>query len=455
MDTKKNNFKCGTCLNIKGSITNENTKCVKEKCKWKFETCKEIFNHSENKLFDYDKTCINVGAVIKLKNSYGTNKKMFNFKSSNQNNYYISENSRIHNSSQKYECSTCSKVFHKRFKIITHIFTNHQEDYSKYSCDPCSNLYDSSRKFILHVKKKCFKCDVCPQSFITSYRLHQHYKWHLGINHFKCQFCPKTFSKCSIYLLHERTHTREKPFRCHYCNKWFPISSNLNIHLGFNDPFICNICEKSFYQISSLVSHKKMHVLEKQSRNKRINNSFYQSLTSETHSRQHTSKKMFICKVCNKLFIQSSSLNAHSKTHSKSCLNKFDICSMVGTRKHTEDKCFKCNLCQKTFSDQNIFTAHQCNSRECKLCKKILCNSFSLKRHYMYIHKNKKPLETNKNKHNDRLIQTRNVSLKLNIKNSKNELEENNVNKEYKCDLCTNIFYKQSQIYEHILKTHY
>jgi len=485
LDTKKNNLKCVTCLNVNGN-TNKNTECTKEKYKWKCELCREIFTtlsalqahtciRSENTLFDYDKSYLKFGALVKDKKMYkvfsGANKRILNLKSINQSKYCIKnvnsksnvfENiNKLHNSSQNYECSTCSKVFHKRFKIISHIFTNHQEDYSKYSCDSCSNLYDSSQEFILHVEKNFFKCDVCPRSFTTSHRLHQHYRWHLGINNFKCQFCPKTFLKCSAYLLHERTHTREKPFRCHFCNKWYPISSNLNIHLDFDDPFICKICEKSFSKMSSYLSHKRTHVFEKRLISKRLNNSFYQSSTSRTHlgQRQHTGKKMFKCKVCNKSFIQLSTLNAHSKIHTKRYFNKFNIHSNVLTKssylnKHKtileNDKCFKCDLCQEIFSDWNIFTTHRCTSYKCRLCNKLLCNSVSLNRH-TNIHINKKKIKEYENKH----IQTQNVCLKLNMNNSISKLEENDVKKEYKCDLCAKIFHKQCQIYDHILETHY
>lgn len=480
LNIKKNNLKYDTCSKVNG-IANENTDCPKEKFTWKCKKCREIFKvikvHSENKLFDCnicDKSYIHFDTLIKHKKThkefFGANNRILNLKNGTKIKYLqrdvnfksnISKNnSRIYNTSQSYECSTCSKVFHKRFKLITHIFTSHQENYSKRSCDPCSNRCDSSQEFIFHVKKNFFKCDVCPRSFTTSHRLHQHYSWHLGINYFKCQFCPKTFSKCSVYLLHERIHTREKPFRCNFCDKWFPGSSNLNIHLGFNDPFICNTCEKPFFQISSFISHKKIHLLKNQMKNKKIKKSYYQS-TSERYLRQHTGRKTFKCKVCNKSFIQSSTLSAHSKTHTKKYLNKFDVHNKILTRsslnnkKIFENKCFKCDLCKEIFSDWNIFTVHKCTSKKCKLCEKVLSNTFSLKRHYMNIHQNKKPFQKNENKQKERNIQTQNVSLKLNMNNSANELEENDMNKEYKCDLCTKIFHKQCQIYNHILETHY
>lgn len=281
--SKNNNLKCDISFNI-NNTTHKKTSCVKEKYKWACKTCGQPFDklsslntlkyiNPENGLFycdSCDESYISLSSLEKHRVNHIFNchichepffelslltahKRIHKFNSVVQCHIclknFMSKSSiakhfsKIHDSYQIYECSRCSEVFYKRSKIVTHIFNYHQEDYSILSCDPCSELYESSGELVLHLEKSVFKCDVCPQSFITSYKLKEHYKWHLGINTFNCQYCPKRFSEFSVYFSHEQTHSEEKPFRCNFCGQWFPFSSNFNIHLRINS-FVCNNNQK-------------------------------------------------------------------------------------------------------------------------------------------------------------------------------------------------------------------
>lgn len=480
--TKGNNL-CNIC-SVLNSIACGNNHHLKEKYTWKCKTCGQSFTKlsvlkahicifpKNNKLNTLEKhKTITLQCDICYKqffkqSSLKDHKRIHNLRCINQYNIRLKylnysvlrHTKRVRSSSQNYECSRCSKVFHKRSEIVSHIFENHQEDYSKYSCDDCTNLCDSSRDYILRLGKNHFKCDVCPQSFTTSYRLQQHYGWHLGIDNFKCEFCPKTFSKCSLYLSHERIHTGERPFRCNFCGKWFPESSNLNIHLK---PY----CQKSYTQMSSLLSHKRIHAKEKHLENK----SYNQLSSMEVRTRrQCTRRKQFKCNVCAKSFFHSWSLNAHLKTHQnnknvkKSSLNKHK-------RPQKNAICIKCDLCQELFYDKNNLIAHRCNSSTCTCCLKVFDNVSSLKRHYRYMHQKNNKLydcdicnisfmcSTSLNEHRKNHTPfEKNTPLKLNSNNEINTVnEEMYLNEEYKCDLCMKSFFNQAQIFAHILETHY
>lgn len=385
-------FKCDICSKLKiNNVRNKNDD-ISKKYAWNCVICEESFItlsafeshrfvHSNNKPIKCNKcnkSFRNVTALEKHKinnlyrchlchqqfsdqTSLIVHKRFIDLKNvfqcnicENQSKSSISEHN-INNLSKTYECSMCSKVCNKKFEMVTHIYNYHQEVYSNYSCDPCSDISASPQELVLHLEKKLFKCDICPKSFTTNYRLHQHFGWHLGINNFKCQYCPKTYSKYSVYLTHERTHTGETPFRCKHCGKWFPVSSNLNIHLKYKNMFeihTCNICQKTFSRKSSLLFHKKTHSKEIQLNTNSSNELYNQSLTLKEHGKQHTS------------FVHSNSLNRH-------------------------------------------------------------------------------------------VIQfPNNESHKLNINNIKNQIDNNYVHKEYKCDLCKEKCYTQSQILNHIFINH-
>lgn len=318
LHTNKNNLEHD--VNSKNSFEFKNAHCNKKQ--WKCQVCKKSFTiistfkahkhvHYKNKLFKCDKSndlFRHLNSLKKHKIVHISNCQICNKRYSEPSSFTANEKIQIpneskhiikvNNSSKDYECSTCSKVFHKRSEIISHIFESHQEDYSKYSCDTCANLCVSLPDFVLRFEKKVLKCDICPLSkkFTSSQRLQQHYKWHIGINNFKCQYCPVSFSKYSVYLDHENTHVGEKPFRCHFCGKWFPVSSNLNIHLRFYNPFARNIGEKPLSKIPTL-PRKRIHPKEK---NQLLSNNCCK-----------TDNKEYKCDLCMQVFHNQSQICAH------------------------------------------------------------------------------------------------------------------------------------------------
>lgn len=440
-------WKCKTCgqSSTKLSVLKAH-RCIRPKNElFKCRKCHKSFldlNTLEEHKIIHKLSCDVCHKQFFKQSSLTNHKRIHDLRSTNQYNVRP-ENLNSNVSSRSYKCSKCSIVFHKRWEILTHLFENHQEIYNKYSCDGCTHLCDSSRDLILHMEKNFFKCDVCPQSFTTSHRLQQHYRWHLGINSFKCYFCPKTFSKCSVYLSHEKNHTGERPFICSFCGEWFADSSNINIHLKSYKAFACNICQKSYTQKSSLLSHKRLHAREKYLETNSFNKTVNQLSTLEVRTRQqYTKRKQFKCNICDKRFFRLSTLSSHLITHKN---HKNVKKSSLSQNKRPQENaiCFKCSLCKVIFTDQNQLLNHSCISHICTCCQRVFNNDSSLKRHYRYMgQKNKK----NRRKQNQF---ERKMSLKLNAKQTMY------LNKEYKCDLCMKSFYNQSDIFTHILETHY
>lgn len=137
---------------------------------------------------------------------------------------------------KSYQCFKCpDAIFFTRPEITSHIFREHEEDYTSSSCDSCADAYEIPGVQLINIKQEMIKCTICNKLFVTLNRLQQHHKWHCGINRFTCEFCPKVFATLSKHILHEYMHTGEKPFRCNFCGEWFPSPTSMNIYITYRN----------------------------------------------------------------------------------------------------------------------------------------------------------------------------------------------------------------------------
>lgn len=148
---------------------------------------------------------------------------------------------------------------------------------------------------LVHKTVRDFCCDFdnCRASFKGAGALKRHKNIHLKIKIYECIDCLRKFTDSYKLSRHRKSFHIESNSAdhvpCPVCGKVFKTKRSVNNHLVYHKPpeFKCEICQKEFYSIVNLRSHKRT---------------------------QHNGVKNFKCKYCCSEYFKNSHLNRHILT---------------------------------------------------------------------------------------------------------------------------------------------
>ncbi|XP_029990082.1 zinc finger and BTB domain-containing protein 40 [Sphaeramia orbicularis] len=223
---------------------------------------------------------------------------------------------------KKVSCDLCGRTFAHPSGMMYHMRTEHFEEkpFACEECGAKFGANSSLKNHMrLHTGEKPYHCKHCDMGFSVAAALAYHTKKkHSEGKMYVCQYCKAVFAQSIELTRHVRTHTGDRPYVCRECGKGYSQASGLTVHLhtyhNVTQPHDCQKCCLSF---SSLEEHRK-HIEEFHPKEfhkcPTCDRVFSSAALLDKHKATHTGGKPFSCELCNKSYQQLSGLWYHNRT---------------------------------------------------------------------------------------------------------------------------------------------
>ena len=169
---------------------------------------------------------------------------------------------------REFKCGSCGSSFALKMDLLQHIKIIHGEqtgDRENVLCPHCSKILKKKNlpahiKYV-HEKARDAICQICLKSFVNKFTLRVHMETHKRpaerTYKFRCH-CGSQFNNKTAFSDHQNTHTLQRPHSCNICGKSFRQVSVLHKHreLHGGKLYRCKDCKMSFSTARQLQFHK-------------------------------------------------------------------------------------------------------------------------------------------------------------------------------------------------------
>ncbi|XP_061689149.1 zinc finger and BTB domain-containing protein 40 isoform X3 [Syngnathoides biaculeatus] len=329
----------------------------------------------------------------------------------------------VRDKKKKIACDLCGRTFAHPSGMIYHKRTEHfdEKPYACETCGAKFPATSSLKNHMrLHTGEKPYHCKHCDMSFSVAAALAYHTKKkHSEGKMYACQYCKAVFAQSIELTRHVRTHTGDRPYVCRECGKGHSQASGLTVHLqtfhNMSQPLNCQKCCLSFQTLEEHQKHIEELHLKVFHKCPTCSKVFTSALLLDKHKSIHTGVKPFICNLCNKSYQQLSGLWYHNRTNHPEvfanqtrqlktlvqceiCFRFFPCASSLAKHREAEHEgsaasTVHCSHCQVVFGGPEEMQEHMCsqyttstNDFICPLCALVCTSEMELQEHLLSCH---------------------------------------------------------------------
>ncbi|XP_024124930.1 zinc finger and BTB domain-containing protein 40 isoform X2 [Oryzias melastigma] len=325
-------------------------------------------------------------------------------------------------SRKKVSCDLCGRSFAHPSGMLYHKRTEHFDErpFACDECGAKFGANSSLKNHMrLHTGERPYLCKHCDMSFSVAAALAYHTKKkHSEGKMYVCQYCKAVFAQSIELTRHVRTHTGDRPYVCRECGRGYSQASGLTVHLhtfhNMAEPHDCQKCCLSFPSLEEHQQHLQEFHPKDFHKCTMCDKMFSSPALLEKHRATHVGSKPFSCELCNKSYQQLSGLWYHNRTnhpdvfasHTRQLktLVQCDVCfkffpSAASLSRHrtadhqdSETSVMRCLFCKEVLDEQlqeHVCKQHMSQSGDafsCPLCSLICSSMLELQEHLLSSH---------------------------------------------------------------------